>query len=112
MTPRRRYLLEMAAATDRLARAADSGDKRRFTDDDLYRYALAFLWLRLAEPATRLLNLRLVDERTVPAWSFLPAIRNSVAHEADEEIAYSPLWSRLPDTIEAVNDDLDRLLAS
>ena len=37
MSPRRRYLLEMAAATDRLARAAESGDGRRYADDDLYQ---------------------------------------------------------------------------
>lgn len=102
----------MAAATDRLARAADSGDGRRYADDDLYRYAIAFLWLRLAEPATRLLNLRLVDERTVPTWGLLTTVRNSLAHQLDEEIAYSRLWSRLPETLETVSGDLDHLLAS
>ena len=35
MSPRTRYLLEMAAANDRLARAANRGDNRRYADDDL-----------------------------------------------------------------------------
>ena len=102
----------MAAANDRLARAADSGDNRRCADYDLYRYAIAFLWLRLAEPATRLLKQRLVDARTVPTWDSLTTIRNSLAHQLDEEIAYSRLWSKLPETLEAVSEDLDRLMAS
>ena len=37
MSPRTRYLLEMAAATDRLTKAANSGDNRRYADDDLYQ---------------------------------------------------------------------------
>lgn len=41
------------------------------TDDDLYRFAIAFLWLRLAEPATRMLTQRLLDGRAVPAWGLL-----------------------------------------
>lgn len=112
MNPRRRYLLEMAAATDRLAIAAARGDQRRYSDDDLYRYAVAFLWLRLAEPATRLLTLRLLDERAVPAWGLLTTIRNSLAHQRDEEIDYGTLWTKLPNTLESVKDDLDLLLAS
>jgi uncharacterized protein with HEPN domain len=107
-----RYLVEMAAATDRLASAATRGDQRRYTDDDLYRFAIAFLWLRLAEPATRLLTLRLVDEQALPVWGVLTTIRNSLAHQLDEEIAYGRLWTELPDTIQTVNDDLDLLLAS
>ena len=112
MNRRKRYLVEMAAATDRLASAATRGDQRRYADDDLYRFAIAFLWLRLAEPATRLLSLRLVDERAVPVWGVLTTIRNSLAHQLDEEIAYGRLWTELPDTVQAVNDDLDLLLAS
>lgn len=112
MNRRKRYLVEMAAATDRLASAASRGDQRRYADDDLYRFAIAFLWLRLAEPATRLLSLRLVDERAVPVWGVLTTIRNSLAHQLDEEIAYGRLWTELPDTVQAVNDDLDLLLAS
>lgn len=110
MNPRRRYLVEMAAATDRLAAAAARGDRRRYADDDLYRYAIAFLWLRLAEPATRLLSLRLVDERVVPR--LLTTIRNSLAHQSEEEIEYGLLWTKLPDTIRVVSDDLDPLLSS
>jgi hypothetical protein len=33
----------VAAATDRLISAVDSGDDRRYADDDLYRYAIASL---------------------------------------------------------------------
>ena len=112
MSPRTRYLLEMAAATDRLTKAANSGDNRRYADDDLYRYAIAFLWLRLAEPASRLLALHLVDEHTVPTWRSLNVIRNSLAHQRDEEIAYGRLWHELPETLTAVGDDLDHLLAA
>lgn len=112
MSQRRRYLAEMTAAADRLARAAERGDDRRYTDDDLYRFAIAFLWLRLAEPATRLLTLRLVDARKIPVWSLLTAIRNSLAHDSDEEIPYGQLWTKLPETLEAVGHDLDLLLTS
>jgi len=109
---RRRYLVEMFAAADRLARAAALGDDRRYEDDDLYRYAIAFLWLRLAEPATRLLTLRLVDRRSIPVWGLLTAVRNSLAHESDEEIPYRQLWTKLPETLDVVGRDLDLLLAS
>jgi uncharacterized protein with HEPN domain len=102
----------MAAATDCLATAATHGDPRRFTDDDLYRYAIAFLWLRLVEPATRLLTLRLVDRDTVPGWESFMVIRNSLAHDRNEEIDYSILWGQLPETVEAVRDELDLLPAS
>lgn len=112
MSQRQLYLIEMGAASDRLATAAAQGDERRYADDDLYRYAIAFLWLRLAEPATRLLSLRLVDERTVPVWKLLNAVRNSLAHDSDEEIPYGQLWTTLPETIDVVGRDLDLLLAS
>ena len=58
MNRRKRYLVKMAAGTDRLAGAASRGDQRRYAD------------------------------------------------------AYGRLWTELPDTIQAVNDDLDLLLAS
>lgn len=35
---------------------------RRFTDDRAFRYSVAFLWLRLAEPACQLLTRRFVGE--------------------------------------------------
>lgn len=112
MNLRRRYLVEMASATDHLSTASTQGDHRRYTDDDLYRYAIAFLWLRLVEPATRLLTLRLVDRDIVPDWQSFIVIRNSLAHDRNEEIDYSILWGNLKDTIESISDDLDLLLAS
>ena len=102
----------MAAATDRLNRAASRGDDRRYADDELYRYAIALLWLRLAEPATRLLALRLVDADAVPAWDQLNVVRNSLAHELDEEIAYGRLWTELGRTVQSISRDLDLLLAA
>lgn len=108
----RRYLVEMTSAADHLSTASTLGDYRRYIDDDLHRYAIAFLWLRLVEPATRLLTLRLVDRDSVPDWESFVVVRNSLAHDRNEEIDYSILWGKLPDTLEAVSDDVDLLLAS
>jgi hypothetical protein len=48
----------------------------------------------------------------VPTWGSLTAIRNSLAHQTDEEDVYGRLWNRLPDTLETVSEDLDLLMAS
>jgi uncharacterized protein with HEPN domain len=48
----------------------------------------------------------------VPVWKLLNAVRNSLAHDSDEEIPYGQLWTTLPETIDVVGRDLDLLLAS
>jgi hypothetical protein len=57
---RQELLIEAAAAANRLFEVGGRGDLRRFTDDDVFRFAVAYLWLRLAEPTCQLVTRRLV----------------------------------------------------
>lgn len=112
MKPQRRLLVEMQAACDRLWDTANRGDTRRFEDDDVYRHAIAFLWPRLCEPASRLMAQRLIDVSPVPPWCWLVATRNSLAHSADSEIDYPSLWESLATVAVSTDRDVARLLAS
>ncbi|MDQ1246874.1 MAG: hypothetical protein QG597_1242 [Actinomycetota bacterium] len=112
MNTRRRLLVEMQAACSRLWDTASRGDAHRFEDDDVYRHAIAFLWLRLGEPASRLMAQRLIDVSQVPQWAWLVATRNSLAHGADSEIDYPSLWESLPTVAVSTERDVARLLAS
>jgi hypothetical protein len=49
---RNELILEVTAASANLREVSSNDDVRRFTVDPVFRYALAFLWLRMAEPAT------------------------------------------------------------
>lgn len=109
---RRRLLLEMEAAGGRLLQLASQGDRRRFEDDDGYRCGIAFLWLRLGEPASRLLSGRLVESQTLPAWSRLPLLRNSLAHDWDDDIDYNELWDSIPTMAVSIGIDVRALLAA
>ncbi|MDQ1250834.1 MAG: hypothetical protein QG597_5214 [Actinomycetota bacterium] len=43
-------LVEASAAATKLDEFGSRGDRRRFSDDEVFQYAIAFAWLRLAEP--------------------------------------------------------------
>ena len=111
MNDRHELLVEMDAACDRLTAAAGQGDRRRYVDDPLFRCAIAYLWLRSAEPAAQLLSRRLVDHSRKSTWSYLPVIRNSLAHDREQQIDYDKLWDLLPTLPMSVGRDVDRLLA-
>ena len=111
MTVRETQLHVMDAANGRLLETAAKGDQRRFEDDDVFRCAIAYLWLRLSEPATQLLSKRLVSPSVAREWSILTSIRNSLAHLPDDEIDYEQLWDLLPTLPMSVGQDVDRLLA-
>ncbi|MDQ1245955.1 MAG: hypothetical protein QG597_322 [Actinomycetota bacterium] len=102
----------MDQAAVRLGDVTGKGDLRRFDDDLVFRYAVAYLWLRLTEPATQLLARRLVDGDALPRWSKLPFIRNSLAHDIDEDIDYPQLWESVPDVIEYIEPDVAALLSA
>ncbi len=109
---RQELLVEVVAAASRLRELGARGDLRRFTDDEVFRFALAYLWLRLAEPACQLVTRRLVGEMSMAVWSGLCPIRNALAHERDEDINYQRLWVNVPAAVEASLGEADRLLAS
>lgn len=102
----------MDAAGARLLQLASQGDRRRFEDDDGYRCGIAFLWLRLGEPAARLLSGCLVDSQTLPSWNRLPLLRNSLAHDWDQDIDYDEWWDSIPTMAVSVGLDVRALLAA
>ncbi len=106
---RHELILEASAAADSLQEVSSSGDHRRFADDKVFRYAVAFAWLRLAEPLCRLVTRRLVGEEARRAWSGMCGLRNMLAHERDEDINYLPLWSDLALKMGRTVADIDRL---
>jgi hypothetical protein len=56
--------VELSAAASRLQDVGTRGDLRRYVDDQVFRFALAYLWLRLAEPACQLSTRRLIGEQS------------------------------------------------
>jgi uncharacterized protein with HEPN domain len=108
---RRELLMESAAAANRLHDVGGRGDLRRFADDEVFRFAVAYLWLRLAEPTCQLVTRRLVGGDAQVSWEGMCRLRNILAHDRDEDIDYLPLWSDLALKVATTVAHIDRLLA-
>jgi uncharacterized protein with HEPN domain len=109
---REELIVEVAAASGNLREVSSRGDMRRFTDDVVFRYAVAFLWLRLAEPTCQLVTRRLVGERSRRTWEGMCGIRNRLAHEREQDIDFVKLWADLPSTLDGAEALVDRLMAA
>ena len=105
-------IVELSAASGNLREVSSNGDVRRFTDDRVFRFAVAFLWLRLAEPACQLVTRRLVGDLPRRAWEGMCGIRNMLAHEREQDIDFDELWADIPLTLERTEAQLDRLGAA
>jgi uncharacterized protein with HEPN domain len=105
-------IVEVAAASGNLREVSANGDLRRFDDDRVFRYAVAFLWLRLAEPGCQLVTRRLVGEESRQTWEGMCRIRNLLSHERDQDINYGKLWADIPSTLQATEARLDRLMSA
>jgi uncharacterized protein with HEPN domain len=109
---RSELLVEAASAAEALRDLASSGGRRRYNDDRAFRYAVAFAWLRLAEPLCRLFSRRLVGGEARRAWAGMCDIRNKLAHERDQDIPFAPLWALLTDGLPQTEAQVDRLLSA
>ena len=108
---RQELLIEAAAAAATLLEVGGRGDLRRFSDDEVFRYAVAYLWLRLAEPTCQLVTRRLVGGDAQVNWDGMCRLRNILAHDRDEDIDYRSLWAGLSTTLVGIGAQADRLLA-
>ena len=108
---RHELIVEASAAVDSLLEVSSFGDRRRYDDDKVFRYAVAFAWLRLAEPLCRLFARRLVGGEARRAWAGMCDIRNKLAHERDQDIPFATLWALLTDGLPQTEAQLDRLMA-
>lgn len=88
------------------------GGVRRFSDDRVFRYVVAFLWLRLAEPACQLLTRRLAGEESRRTWEGMCGIRSRFAHEREQDIDFTKLWIDIPSTLNQTEAQVDRLTGS
>lgn len=105
-------LIEASDAALRLREVGSRGDARRYADDDVFRFAVAFLWLRYAEPLCQLVTGRLVGNAARRSWAGLCDIRNMLAHERSQDIDFAALWDELPATLDLTEAPLDRLIAA
>lgn len=104
-------LVEASAAATKLDEFGSRGDRRRFSDDEVFQYAIAFAWLRLAEPLCRLITRRLVDDQVRREWQGMCEVRNVLAHERDQDINCPRLWQGIHTTLGGTQTTLDRLVA-
>lgn len=109
---RNELLVEAASAAEILRDVSSSGDLWRYDDDRAFRYAVAFAWLRLAEPLCRLFARRQVGGEARRAWAGMCDIRNKLAHERDQDIPFATLWALLADGLPQTEVQLDRLMAA
>lgn len=108
---RHELLVEAASAAEALRDVSSSGDRRRYDDDKVFRYAVAFAWLRLTEPLCRLINGRLVGDDARRTWAGQCETRNMLAHERYQDIDFDALWVLLAPTLDLTEAQLDRLMA-
>ena len=108
---REELLEEMIWAIDAIRDLSSRGGEQRMKQDPQFRYAMAFLWLRLGEPANQLVRRRLVGDSTAKRWQYLSAARNQVAHERDQDIAYLGLWHKLHSALDETKDDVIALVS-
>ena len=104
-------LVEASAAATKLREFGSRGDWRRFTDDEVFRYAVAFEWLRLTEPLCGLISRRLIGTAAPREWEPACEVRNLLAHERDQDINYTRLWEGIHTTLGATEVRLDQLIA-
>ena len=79
--PRQELLIEAAAAASKLSEVGSRGDLHLYTDDEVFRYTVAYLWLRLAEPTCQRVTRRLVGADTQVIWEGMCRLRNLLAHD-------------------------------
>ena len=101
---------EMLWAIDAIRDLAAHGGEPRLQRDAKFRYALAFLWLRLGEPANQLVRRRLVSTAMADRWQYLSAARNQLAHDRNQEIGYLLLWRQIEESFEDTAVDVTSLL--
>jgi uncharacterized protein with HEPN domain len=109
---RQELLIDAAAAAYKLHEVSGRGDLRRFTDDDVFRYAVAYPWLRLAEPTCQLVTRKLVGGEAQMSWNGMCRLGNILVYDRDEDINYRYLWAGLSTTLVVVGAQSDQLLAS
>jgi uncharacterized protein with HEPN domain len=90
---RREMLVEVGAAADAAREVTSRGDRQMYEDDVIFRYAVAFACLRLAEPICRLITWRLVGADSWLAWAGICRVRSVLAHERYEDIDFDGLWT-------------------
>lgn len=109
---RHELIVEVAAASGNLLEVSSNGDMRRFADDRVFRHAVAFLWLRLAEPTCQLVTRRLVGEGARQTWEGMCRFRNMLAHEREQDIDLAILWAEIPSTLDGAEAQLRRLMSA
>jgi len=103
-------LEEMLWAINAIKDLAAQGGERRLRQDPQFRYAMAFLWLRLGEPANQLIRRRLVGDAMALRWQYLSAARNQLAHERNQDLGYLLLWRQIEASSEVTAVDVSTLL--
>lgn len=105
-------IVELAAAVGNLREVGSRGDVRRFADDRVFRFAVACLWSRLAEPTCQLVTRRLVGEGSRRTWEGMGRFRNMLAHEREQDIDFVILWAEIPSTLDGTEAQVERLTAA
>mgnify|MGYP003609043378 FL=1 len=104
-------LLEaMLWAIDAIRDLASQGGGRRLKQDPQFRYAMAFLWLRLGEPANQLVRRKLVSRSVADRWGYLCTIRNQLAHERNQDIPYIETQQEVEKSLHGVIREANSLL--
>ena len=99
-------LAEMHWAIDAIRDLSSRGGEQRLQRDPQFRYAMAFLWLRLGEPANQLVRRRLVSKRNANRWRYLCIMRHQLAHDRNQEIEYLLLWRQVEELLEGTANDV------
>ena len=100
---------EMRWAIDAIREANAVGGEPRLRRDPHFRFALAFLWLRLGEPANQLVRRRLVSKAIAVRWRYLCIMRNQLAHDRNQDIDYPTLWQQFAKSFNGVASDVNAL---
>ena len=103
-------LEEMLWAIEAIQDLAAQGGERRLRQDPQFRYAMAFLWLRLGEPANQLIRRRLVPRATADRWGYLCTIRNQLAHERNQDIPYVEAQLEVEKSLPVIIGEVNSLL--
>jgi len=105
----RHILLELDALLGWIEQLAASGDRRRYDEDEQYRWVIHRLWIAVGNEADA--YAALLGDRAADPWGPLRQLRNRLAHARLPDIDEDEVWRMTTVRVASLREHVRRSLA-